>query len=133
MILNIEWRDASNTLISFESHTVADASTPVDELVELRVLAATEAGDSPGALSSMLKTRGSEVKQRITELAAQAVAHYALPFQPQALNPFGADRPVGPCHAVTAMPTYLNERAATIYSGASEVQRDVLAKRVLGL
>ena len=34
---------------------------------------------------------------------------------------------------VTAMPSYLNERAATIYSGASEIQRDVLAKRVLVL
>ncbi|MDP6376681.1 MAG: acyl-CoA dehydrogenase family protein [Pseudomonadales bacterium] len=86
-----------------------------------------------GALSSMLKTRGSEVKQRITELAARAVAHYALPFQPAALNPYADVSYVGPQRALTAMPTYMNERAATIYSGASEVQRDVLAKRVLGL
>jgi alkylation response protein AidB-like acyl-CoA dehydrogenase len=103
------------------------------EVVELRVLAATHQGESPGAISSVLKTLGSEVKQVITELAAEAVAWYGLPFQPEALDPCGRVDFVGPRHALTAVPTYLNERAATIYSGASEVQRDVLAKRVLGL
>lgn len=103
------------------------------EVVELRVLAATHQGESPGAISSVLKTLGSEVKQAITELAAEAVAWYGLPFQPQALDPCGRVDFAGPRHALTAVPAYLNERAATIYSGASEVQRDVLAKRVLGL
>ena len=103
------------------------------EVLELRVLAATHQGESPGAISSVLKTLGSEVKQRITELAAEAVAWYGLPFQPEALDPYGHPLIIGPEQAVTVMPTYLNERAATIYSGASEVQRDVLAKRVLGL
>jgi alkylation response protein AidB-like acyl-CoA dehydrogenase len=103
------------------------------EALEFRVLAATEQGRSPGAISSVLKTLGSELKQQITELAAEAVAWYGLPFQPEALNPWGGGDPVGPRHALTAIPSYLNERAATIYSGASEVQRDVLAKRVLGL
>jgi alkylation response protein AidB-like acyl-CoA dehydrogenase len=102
-------------------------------MLELRVLAATHQGESPGAISSVLKTLGSEVKQRITELAAEAVAWYGLPFQPEALNPYRDVPRIGPAHALTAMPSYLNERAATIYSGASEVQRDVLAKRVLGL
>ncbi len=102
-------------------------------VLELRVLAATHQGESPGAISSVLKTLGSEVKQQITELAAEAVAWYGLPFQPEALNPYGNETPIGPASAVIAMPSYLNERAATIYSGASEVQRDVLAKRVLGL
>lgn len=103
------------------------------EMMELRVLAAISAGQNPGALSSMLKTRGSEVKQQVTELAAEAVAYYGLPFQHAALDPFASHSIIGPEAAVTALPTYLNERAATIYSGASEIQRDVLAKRVLGL
>jgi alkylation response protein AidB-like acyl-CoA dehydrogenase len=103
------------------------------EVLELRVLAATREGESPGAISSVLKTLGSEVKQRITELGAEAVAYYGFPYQPEALNPCAEVFSIGPEHASTAIPTYLNERAATIYSGASEVQRDVLAKRVLGL
>ncbi|MFV2091126.1 MAG: acyl-CoA dehydrogenase family protein, partial [Pseudomonadales bacterium] len=103
------------------------------EVMELRVLSSTRQGESPGAISSMLKTLGSQVKQRVTELAAEAVAYYGFPFQPEALNPCAAGPIIGPAHAITAIPAYLNERAATIYSGASEVQRDVLAKRVLGL
>jgi len=103
------------------------------QMLELRVLSATARGESPGAISSVLKTLGSEVKQHITELALEAVGWYGLPFQPQALNPYARAEIIGPACAVTAMPSYLNERAATIYSGASEVQRDVLAKQVLGL
>lgn len=102
-------------------------------MLELRVLAATHQGESPGAISSVLKTLGTEAKQQVTELAAEAVAWYGLPFQPEALNPYAQQIPIGPEEGVTAVPSYLNERAATIYSGASEVQRDVLAKRVLGL
>ncbi len=102
-------------------------------VLELRVLAATHQGESPGAISSVLKTLGTEAKQQITELAAEAVGWYGLPFQPEALNPYAAWTPIGPAEGVTALPSYLNERAATIYSGASEIQRDVLAKRVLGL
>lgn len=103
------------------------------EVMELRVLADISQNEGPGALSSLLKTRGSEVKQQVTELAAEAVAYYGFPFQPSVLNPFLDTPVIGPGHAVTAMPSYLNERAATIYSGTSEVQRDVLAKRVLKL
>jgi alkylation response protein AidB-like acyl-CoA dehydrogenase len=102
-------------------------------MLELRVLAATHRGESPGPVSSVLKTLGTEAKQQITELAAEAVAWYGLPFQPETLNPYANEAPIGPADSVTALPSYLNERAATIYSGASEVQRDVLAKRVLGL
>lgn len=107
------------------------------EGMEQRVLAAVSVGQSPGALSSMLKTRGSEAKQRVTELVTEAAAYYGLPSQHAVLaagnSHSGAATIVGPEAAVTAMPTYLNERASTIYSGASEIQRDVLAKRVLGL
>ena len=103
------------------------------QVLELRVLSATQKGQSPGAISSVLKTLGSEIKQTITELAAEAVGYYGLPFQPQALNPAAAWPAIGPTRSVTAVPSYLNERAATIYSGASEIQRDVLAKNVLGL
>jgi acyl-CoA dehydrogenase len=81
----------------------------------------------------MLKTLGSEIKQQITELTARAVGYYGFPFQPEVLNPFTSAPIIGPAHAITAMSAYLNERGATIYSGTSEVQRNVLAKQVLGL
>lgn len=110
-----------------------DIALQAVEAMELRVLSATAEGASPGAFSSMLKTRGSEVKQRVTELEEIAAAYYGLPFQPRALDPFASVPIIGRRHHVTAMPSYLTERAATIYSGSSEVQRDVLAKRVLGL
>ncbi len=114
---------------------LAEADIALERLaaLELRLLAAQQQGDSPGALSSVLKTIGSEVKQQITELALETVGWYGLPFQPEALNPCGRPDIVGPRAAATAVPSYLCERAATIYSGASEVQRDVIAKRVLGL
>lgn len=111
----------------------ADIALQAVEAMEMRVMSATAKDGSPGAFSSMLKTRGSEVKQLVTELSALAAAHYGLPFQPCALNPLASDTFVGKRGHVTAMPSYLTERAATIYSGSSEVQRDVLAKRVLGL
>jgi alkylation response protein AidB-like acyl-CoA dehydrogenase len=111
----------------------ADMFLSVVEVMELRVLVAINLGESPGALSSMLKTLGSEVKQQITELTARAVGYYGFPFQPEALNPFISAPIIGPTHTITAMSAYLNERGATIYSGTSEVQRNVLAKQVLGL
>jgi len=40
-ILNIEWRDSGGNLISYESHTVADASTPIDEVQEFSVVSGT--------------------------------------------------------------------------------------------
>ena len=136
-VAEIETDGSGRTLSVEESFcrqaSEADIALSAVEVMELRVLVATNAGENPGALSSMLKTLGSEVKQQITELAARAVGYYGFPFQPEVLNPFTSAPIIGPTHAITAMPTYLNERGATIYSGTSEVQRNVLAKQVLGL
>ena len=106
-----------------------------------------EAGDELGAVGRVdrvvdpVRENGAagtggareQITEQVTELAAEAVAWYGLPFQPAALDPYSQEKSIGPAAGVTAMPSYLNERAATIYSGASEIQRDVLAKRVLGL
>jgi hypothetical protein len=77
-------------------------------------------------------SEGTELKQRITELGAEAAAWHGPPFQPVALETACAGERVGPETSLTAMPSYLNERAGTIYSGASEVQRDILPS-ALGL
>jgi alkylation response protein AidB-like acyl-CoA dehydrogenase len=103
------------------------------EFTENRIKAALGSGQSPGALASMTKILGTELSQRITELAIEAVGVYGLPQQVDAIQP-GANLPfVGPEYALTAMPRYLNTRATTIYGGSNEVQRGIIAKMVLGL
>jgi len=96
------------------------------EFTEMRIKSALSAGKDPGALSSMSKILGTEL--RIETLGSQSVI-----WQPQALVP-GEEQPViGPEYALTAMPHYLNSRACSIYGGSNEVQRGIIAKAVLGL
>jgi alkylation response protein AidB-like acyl-CoA dehydrogenase len=103
------------------------------EMTEHRVLAALAEGRNPGPASSMLKTQGTEAMQAIDELAIDAAAHYARVDQPQARRP-GANIPaVGPDHSLIAMPRYLNNRAASIYGGSNQIQRDIMARLILGL
>ncbi|MDP6377583.1 MAG: acyl-CoA dehydrogenase family protein [Pseudomonadales bacterium] len=103
------------------------------ETMELRLLSEMPGDQSPGALSSLLKTRGSELKQSLTQLFIEVAGYHGLPQQLEVLDPYSGIDGFGPPEFLTAMPRYLNERAATIYSGASEIQRNLLAKRVLGL
>ncbi len=102
-------------------------------ITEHRVMSALSAGQNPGPASSMLKTRGTETHQRITELGIEAIAFYGGVQQPEARIVGSNTAPVGPAHGVTVMPKYLNTRASTIYGGSSEVQRNIMAKLVLGL
>src|SRR5579859_3590365 len=103
------------------------------EMTEHRVLAALAGGRNPGPASSMLKTQGTEAMQAIDELAIDAAAHYARADQPQARRPGANIEAVGPAHSLTAMPRYLNNRAASIYGGSNQIQRDIMARMILGL
>jgi acyl-CoA dehydrogenase len=114
---------------------LASASAALDavEAAEQRVLAALRAGDSPGPASSMLKTVGTEMMQRLDELALDAIGPWAAADQLEFRAP-GANTPgVGPAHALTVTARYLNDRAASIYGGSNEIQRDILARQLLGL
>ncbi|MEL6379061.1 MAG: acyl-CoA dehydrogenase family protein [Pseudomonadota bacterium] len=100
------------------------------EYTELRSLANEEAGKGPGAESSILKIRGTEIQQRISHLAVKAAGTYALPYQRDlGHNEF----PAGPDHTVHAAATYFNYRKTSIYGGSNEIQRNIIAKAVLGL
>lgn len=103
------------------------------EFTENRIKAALGNGQNPGPAASMTKILGTELSQKVTELAIETVGLYGLPLQPAALD-LSLDVPfVGPEYALTVMPRYLNTRATTIYGGSNEVQRGIIAKAVLGL
>ncbi|CAN5386428.1 acyl-CoA dehydrogenase family protein [soil metagenome] len=103
------------------------------EYTELRTLAAENAGKGPGPESSLLKIKGTEIQQRITELVLEAAGHYGSPYFRG--FPEGGDNalPIGPEYAHRAAPTYFNVRKTSIYGGSNEIQRNIIAKMVLGL
>lgn len=94
------------------------------ELTQLRVIAASADG-KPDPVSSVLKLRGSELQQASTELLADLAGVDSL-----AVN--AADI-ASPGWAQESVPTYLNHRKVSIYSGSSEVQRTIIASSILGL
>jgi alkylation response protein AidB-like acyl-CoA dehydrogenase len=111
----------------------ADLAIQALEMIELQVLSDLSKGRNPGAASSQMKIRGSETLQAIDHLGVEALAWYAAPFEPEA-RLLGHNEPtVTPDYGITAMPLYLNNRAATIYAGSNEIQRNIVAKAVLGL
>lgn len=103
------------------------------EYTELRLLAETETGGAPGAESSILKIKGTEIQQAITEMTFEAAGNRALPYQRERMHPGWSGAPIGPAYAGVAAPRYFNFRKASIYGGSNEIQRNIIAKAVLGL
>jgi len=122
----------------------ADAAIQIAalEAMELKLLSRLSAGDAPGAESSLQKTVGTELSQRLTEIALAAAGLFAQAYQPHLVSPGGPvpgfrppndGRGVGPDYAPTVTAKYLNDRAASIYAGSNEIQRNIMAKAILGL
>ncbi len=99
----------------------------------LRVIAAVAGGGVPGAESSMLKIRGTEIRQEILSLIRRAMGPYALPFIEEAQYEGYADEPVGPIEAATAAANYFNYRKLSIFGGSNEIQKNIISKMILGL
>lgn len=114
---------------------LAGAEIELDVLYafEQKLFSAVTSGQPVGAMSSALKVRGTELRQRVTELVMEAVGYYGLPYQPQARAFRSNVAPIGSSLAATALPQYLNDRAATIYAGSNEIQRNIMSKGILGL
>lgn len=102
------------------------------ESLSYDLLGQAEAGQDPGALASLLKIVGSELIQAITGTLLDILAKRGLSIAPDRLEDgSGKDRlPEGGSGAIAE---YLYDRAATIYGGSSEIQRNIMAKAALGL
>ena len=97
------------------------------EYMELRVLAKLSSGDTPGPESSLLKIKGTEIQQALQELRMQVIGAYSGSLS---MHEFNNDLQR---NGSKARQDYMYGRAATIYGGSNEVQRNVIAKAVLGL
>ena len=102
------------------------------EYTELRSLSREGAGKGPGPESSLLKIKGTEIQQRATELVLEAAGQYGAPHLDEDAAGDNA-LPVGPKHSRGVADTYFNMRKASIYGGSNEIQRNIIAKAVLGL
>tara|TARA_R110002012_G_scaffold75973_1_gene191874 strand:- start:9282 stop:10505 length:1224 start_codon:yes stop_codon:yes gene_type:complete len=120
------------------SRKLANMEIKIDSLdaTEQRIFSALSAGQAVGPESSMLKCEGSDTQQAITELILEATGSYAAPFIKDsfavARAGANADLPM-PQYAVPVAPSYFNYRKTSIYAGSNEIQRNIMAKMVLGL
>lgn len=104
------------------------------EFTELRTLAAVASGKAPGPESSILKFVGTEMQQAIDELYVEAAGYYALPYVPEQYAPeFPVGDRVGEGNETWSSLRYFNFRKASIYGGSNEIQKNIVAKHVLGL
>jgi alkylation response protein AidB-like acyl-CoA dehydrogenase len=108
------------------------------EMTVLRVVA--RAGKTPGPEASMLKVRGTEIQQRLTELMVEAAGPLALPFDAAYLDDAdGHERDEHECDEGDAdaiaplLAHYFNYRKTSIYGGSNEIQRNIIAQMILGL
>ena len=100
---------------------------------EHRTMAALSRGGSPGPESSLLKNVSADLTQHLTELAVEAIGLYGAIDQPQARTPGTNVAPVGPEQGLMVLPNYMNYRAMSLAGGTNEVQKNIMAKLVLGL
>ena len=103
------------------------------EIVNLRTLAAEEKGGGVGPEASILKICGTEIEQALNELLIEAVGVDAIPYSLEWTRLDTNEEPPTEDRAVGLMSEHLLKRAATIYGGSNEIQRNIVAKHVLGL
>ena len=104
------------------------------EVTQMRVLAAMrEHSDEPDPRSSILKVKGVELRQAASELLLRAAGPLAFPAEGEFDPPGPACPPAETEWSSTVAPVYFILRAASIYGGSTEVQKNILAQAVLGL
>ncbi|MEJ6714539.1 MAG: acyl-CoA dehydrogenase family protein [Rhodobacterales bacterium] len=103
------------------------------KITNLRVVSAAAGGGAPGAESSMLKIKGTEIRQEFDALKRKAIGSYAAPLVPEAFEPGFNGPSVGPDYAATIAKDYFNHRKITIFGGSNEIQKNIISKMILGL
>ena len=103
------------------------------EITNLRVLSAEAERRAPGPEASILKIKGTEIQQAITELLVQAVGPYGLQLRREAMAAGYQGDDVGPFYAVPLAANYLNMRKLSIYGGSNEIQKNIISQMILGL
>lgn len=132
--LEIDGHAASSQTGMFDLK-LADIDADIDalEMMELSVMSEVAKGGNPGVRASLLKLRASEIRQDLTRVAVEILGTAALVWEPRRPLYELDEPPLLPELALTVTPEHLNSRAQTIFGGTSEVQREIMAKVMLGL
>jgi alkylation response protein AidB-like acyl-CoA dehydrogenase len=96
------------------------------EITNLRFLDQLRGGRAPGAEVSLLKIKGTEIQQALTELLVEVMGPLTQPFRAIEATEFDTA-------TAALLPRYFNYRKTTIYAGSNEIQRNIIAKATLGL
>ncbi len=103
------------------------------EVTVLRVISQEARRKAPGPEASVLKVKGTEVQQRLTELMVEAAGPLALPFDPGFLEGVSEHSGSGDDDAAPLLPYYFNYRKTSIYGGSNEIQKNIITQMILGL
>ena len=125
-------RDISDGSLAQRLAALAVDVTAV-EFTEQRVIAELAKTGRIGPASSLLKTRACAVLQAIGECGVEAIGNYAAPYQPKASQWGSNVEAIGQTDELAVVDRYLDQRARSIAGGSSEVQRNIIAKQVLGM
>ena len=124
------------TLMDDVIFTQKVARTEIDlmtiEYSELRYLSHEIAGKTLTAEPSILKIKGAEIAQTIKGLLVDALAMYGIPYLSDDEKAKQDDDTIGPSYLHGIQADNLYQRAATIYGGSNEIQRNIIAKTMLG-
>ena len=103
------------------------------EIFNIRTVSAAAEGKAPGMESSLLKIKGTLVRQKTTELLRKALGPQALPYLPEQFDEGWNEMPIGPDYAGPIAKQYFNMRKISIYGGSNEIQKNIVAKASFGL
>lgn len=96
----------------------------------LRIISAASSGQAPGIESSMLKVKGTVIRQAINDLMRRVAGPHAIPFASEALE--YSELASEPVKAGRVSSQYFNNRKLSIYGGSNEIQRQIIAKDAFG-